>query len=56
VYPTRDQARWQGRSLIALLVDLRLRDRSELRGHTDRLHGGWVWTIEYLPRGSSTAS
>ena len=48
VYPRRDQARWQGRSLMALLVELRLHDRSELRGHTDRVKGGWVWTVEYL--------
>jgi integrase/recombinase XerC/integrase/recombinase XerD len=47
-YPERYQARWKGRSLMSLLVQLGARDRSELRGHTDRVRGGWVWTVEYL--------
>jgi hypothetical protein len=50
VYAQRHQARWQARSLISLLVELRLHDRAELREHTDRLAGGWVWTVEYVGR------
>jgi hypothetical protein len=48
IYQTRHQARWQGRSLMSLLVALQLHDRPELRGHTDRVKAGWVWTVEYL--------
>jgi hypothetical protein len=33
---------------MSLLVELELRDRSELHGHTDRVKDGWVWTVEYL--------
>jgi hypothetical protein len=50
VYPERHRSRWQARALISLLVELRLHDRAELREHTDRLAGGWVWTVEYVGR------
>jgi hypothetical protein len=48
VYSERHRARWQGRALVSLLVELQLHDRSELRGHTDRVKDGWIWTVEYL--------
>jgi hypothetical protein len=52
-YPERHQARWRARTLISLMVELRLRDRAELREHTDRRDGGWVWTVEYVPRSAA---
>jgi alkanesulfonate monooxygenase SsuD/methylene tetrahydromethanopterin reductase-like flavin-dependent oxidoreductase (luciferase family) len=49
VYAKRDQARWKARDLIALMVDLDLHPRSELREHTDRRDPGWVWAVEWIP-------
>jgi hypothetical protein len=45
---TRDSARWHARKLAALMVDLDLHDRWELRWHTARREGGWIWSLEYL--------
>jgi hypothetical protein len=53
VYAQRHQARWQARSMIALMVELRLHERSELREHTYRRDGGWSWAIENVPRTAS---
>lgn len=48
IYPERHQARWGARYLIQLLVELDMHPRPELREHTDRKDGGWVWTVEYV--------
>lgn len=51
VYQARHRARWRARALIALMVDLEMHPRWQLREHTDRKDGGWVWTVEYLRKG-----
>jgi len=48
IYEHRHQARWRAQRLIRLLVELRMRQRWELKEHTERRHGGWTWTVEYL--------
>jgi hypothetical protein len=48
VHPERHQARWQARSMISLMVELRLHERSEVREHTEPLNGGWVWIVEHV--------
>lgn len=53
VYPERHHARWRAQSLIKLLVDLNLHERWQLREHTDKTPGGWIWTVEYLARRDS---
>jgi hypothetical protein len=47
---TRDSARWHARKLADLMVSLGLHERWELRWHTERREGGWVWSVEYLGR------
>ena len=49
IYAKRHQARWKARDLISLMVDLDLHPRGELREHTERRDGGWVWSVEWLP-------
>lgn len=49
-YKDRHQARYRARKLIRLLDELRIRDRWQLKEHTSRSSGGWVWTVEYNPR------
>jgi hypothetical protein len=48
IYPERQLARYRARSLISLMVDLDLHPRSELREHTDRCDGGWIWAVELV--------
>jgi hypothetical protein len=56
VYQERHRARWQARALIALLVELRLHERPELREHTDRVDGGWVWYVQHVDARSRASS
>ncbi len=49
IYTERHQARWKARDLISLMVDLHLHPRGELREHTERRDGGWVWVVEWIP-------
>jgi hypothetical protein len=50
-YAKRDTARWRARALIALLVDLRMYERWELREHVERTEAGeYRWAVEYLGR------
>jgi len=46
-YVSRHRARWRAEKLIRLLVELGLRERWQLREHTEAKNGGWVWTVEY---------
>lgn len=50
IYPERHHARWRAQSLIKLMVRLDMHERWELREHTDKTEGGWIWTVEYLAR------
>jgi hypothetical protein len=54
-YKQRHHARWRAQSLIRMLVELRLHERWELREHVAQQSGGWVWSVEYLPRGAADA-
>jgi hypothetical protein len=56
IYEEKHLARAPARSLMAALTELGLHDRSELQGHTDRVKTGWVWTVEYFPRGARVPS
>lgn len=48
VYDVRHKARWKAQRLIRLMVELRVHERWQLREHTDKIDGGWTWTVEYL--------
>jgi RNA:NAD 2'-phosphotransferase (TPT1/KptA family) len=52
-YEKRHQARWRAQKLIDLMVDLGMHERWQLREHTSRGRGGWVWTVEYIGRGGN---
>ena len=52
IYEKRHQARWQAQALIRLLVELRMFERKELSEHTEKRHGGYIWSVEYLGGGS----
>jgi hypothetical protein len=47
-YERRHQARYRAQKLIRLMVELRLREKWELREHTEKTGGGWTWTVEYV--------
>ena len=48
VVQERHQAHWRAKKLTRLMVELGLHEREELRYHTDRRKGGWLWSVEYL--------
>lgn len=48
IYERRHSARWRARKLISYLVDLGLRQRWQLREHTERHEGGYTWSVELL--------
>lgn len=52
IYEKRHQARWQARGLRQLLNDCRMFDSPTLVEHTEKKWGGWVWSLEYKPRGT----
>jgi hypothetical protein len=47
---SRLSARSKARKLIRYLIELRIRDRDELREHYDQVKGGWVWSVELVPK------
>jgi hypothetical protein len=49
VYRARWQARYRALKAIGLMVRFGLHPRESLREPTDRVDGGWVWTVEYVP-------
>lgn len=50
VYRSRSEARYRGRKLMRLMVELRMHERWDLQGHVSRRAGGYVWTVEYTKR------
>jgi len=54
-YPNRHQARYRARKLLTLLVDLRLRDRWEVKERVQERAGEWAWAVEYIGRSNRHA-
>lgn len=52
-YPERHLARWRAQRLVALMVQLGLREAWELRQRVWRVEGGWQWSVQRDDRGET---